>query len=145
MEYSVRSGFVLFMNSKFPLCNYLDCVQCSTLIFLLTCPLGNYVSSFTCQVYFLVAQKKSTARFARCFIEFSILVSSNFMPGINPKREVIWYHCLLTVKSLHKISKSTQSGLNDVYNTWAFVGGFLKSLIDRVHNKKKAVKTLLIK
>ena len=31
--------------------------QCSTLIFLLTCPLGNYVSSFTCQVYFLVAQK----------------------------------------------------------------------------------------
>ena len=24
--------------------------------------------------------------------------------------------------------------MNDVYNTWAFVGGFLKSLIDRVHN-----------
>ena len=52
--------------------------QCSTLIFLLTCPLGNYVSSFTCRVYFLVAQKKSPARFVRSFIEFSILVPSNF-------------------------------------------------------------------
>ena len=53
-------------------------LQCSTLIFLLTCPLGNYVASFTCRVYFLVAQKKSPARFAGSFIEFSILVPSNF-------------------------------------------------------------------
>ena len=52
--------------------------QCSTLIFLLTCPLGNYISSFTCRVYFLVAQKKSPARFVRSFIEFSIFVPSNF-------------------------------------------------------------------
>ena len=78
--------------------------QCSTLIFLLTCPLGNYVSSFTCRVYFLIAQKRSPARFAHCFIEFSILVPSDFIPSINPKREVIRSHCLLTVKSLHKIS-----------------------------------------
>ena len=32
-------------------------LQCSTLVFLLTCPLGNYVSSFTWQMYFLVAKK----------------------------------------------------------------------------------------
>ena len=48
--------------------------QCSTLIFLLTCPLGNSVSSFTCRVYFFGCPKKSPARFARCFIEFSIPV-----------------------------------------------------------------------
>ena len=78
--------------------------QCLTLIFLLTCPLGNFVSSFTCQVYFFGCPKKSPPRFARCFIEFSILVPFNFMPSINPKREVLRSHCLLTVKSLHKIS-----------------------------------------
>ena len=78
--------------------------QCSTLIFLLTCPLGNFVSSFTCRVYFFGCAKKSPPCFAHCFIEFSILVPSNFMPSINPKREVIRSHCLLTVKSLHKIS-----------------------------------------
>ena len=52
--------------------------QCSTLLFLLTCPLRNYVASFTCRVYFLVAPKKSPARFPRSFIEFSIVVPSNF-------------------------------------------------------------------
>ena len=85
-----------------PLVNPLT--RCSTLIFLLTCPLGNYVSSFTCRVYFFGCPKKSPARFASLFIEFSILVPSNFMPSINPTRDVIWYHCLLAVKSLHKIS-----------------------------------------
>ena len=78
--------------------------QCSTLIFLLTCPLGNYVSSFTCRVYFFGCPKKSPARYAHCFIEFSILVPSNFMPSINPKREIIQSHCRLIIKSLHKIS-----------------------------------------
>ena len=78
--------------------------QCLTLILLLTCTLGNYVSSFTCRVYFFGCPKKSPPLFARCFIEFSILVPSNFMPSINPKREVIRSHWLLAVKSLHKIS-----------------------------------------
>ena len=30
--------------------------------------------------------------------------------------------------------QSTQPCLDDVYNRWAFVVGFLKTLIDRVHN-----------
>ena len=74
---------LLPINHNFnKICNILGSLfnqnQCSTLIFLLTCPLGNYVARFTCRVYFLVAPKKSPARFARSFIEFSIIVPSNF-------------------------------------------------------------------
>ena len=59
-------------------CNSFRPSQRSTLIFLLTCPLGNYVSSFTCQGYFLVAQKNQQLA--------SLTVSLNFQ-----------YLCLLTL------------------------------------------------
>ena len=78
--------------------------QCSTLIFLLTCPLGNYDASFTCRAYFLVAQKKHQLALLAVSLNFQYLCLLTLMSSINPKREVIWYHCLPTVKNFNFIS-----------------------------------------
>ena len=116
------------------------CLQCSTLIFLLTCPLGNYVTSFTCRVYFLVAQEKSPARFARSFIEFSILVPSYF----NAYHKSQARGHTIPLPANHKKFQLYLSCLNDVCNTYdrLFVGGFLKTLIDKLYQSSSQGKSL---
>ena len=127
--------------------NQLVCLLPVGILNLVTCMfIGIFI--YHCLFHWSLKAERATSS-AECIfwlpkkitIEFSILVPCNFMPSVNPKREVIWYHCFpskngkIIAQNFNSVSlHSTQPCLNDIYNTWAFVGGFLRTLIYRVQN-----------
>ena len=80
------------------------------LIFLLTCPLGNYVASFTCRVYFLVPKKNHQLALLAVWLNFQYLCLLTLMPSINPKRNFMVFFS----------SSCTSQGKSRSHDVWYF-------------------------
>ena len=85
--------------------------QCSTLIFLLTCPLDNYVASFTCrQCIFWLPKKNHQLALLAVSLNFQYLCLLTLMPSINPKRDFMVFFS----------SSCTSQGKSRSHDVWYF-------------------------